>query len=407
MPSSTLDIPRWVPPEPTKTSDIDWAPLWTLDLSEIRGENFTEVSESLVARVGEAFHKDGFIYAVNHGLSWDEVLRQFAIGQYAFNAVTEEEKQKFKADILRTGSFAGYKEMGHWKINGVKDKIEQFNVVSTSFSKEKREASFPPGLKALIPEIQTFAKFNHENIYRKVLTLLSLVLKLPADYLWNLSRDPESKGLDLLRYAAYHTPSKEDDQALGGVRLQGHTDFNAVSILWSQPITSLEVLMPSNEWKLVKHIDNALVINLGDCLQFLSGGYLKQTIHRVIAPPEDQAHYTRLGIFYFAFTNADVPLEPLLESPVVRQALSERAEGPDFWAENRKTGERIPTAGEWESLRVRAYGQQGTKKREDGHETEKIGGVEVTLYNDVQKLKKDELVQLAQQLQSKALVAGA
>lgn len=52
------------------------------------------------------------------------------------------------------------------------------------------------------------------------------MLKLPADTLWNLSKDPESKGLDLLRYAMYHTPSKDDDKALGGVRLQGHTDFN-------------------------------------------------------------------------------------------------------------------------------------------------------------------------------------
>mgnify|MGYP003723520249 CR=1 FL=1 len=33
--------------------------------------------------------------------------------------------------------------------------------------------------------------------------------------------------------------------------------------------------MPSNEWKFARHIDNALVINLGDAMHFLSGGFFK------------------------------------------------------------------------------------------------------------------------------------
>ncbi len=143
----------------------------------------------------------------------------------------------------------------------------------------------------------------------------------------------------------YHTPDQADDDKLGGVRLQGHTDFNSVSILWSQPITSLEVLMPDNKWRLVKHRDNALVINLGDAMHFLSGGYLKQTIHRVVAPPADQAHYTRLGIFYFALFNDDVSLEPLEEqSEVVRESYAQiKANKVDLGCIKAK-GEKVPTA---------------------------------------------------------------
>ncbi|PWN51084.1 Clavaminate synthase-like protein [Violaceomyces palustris] len=387
MPASTLDIPPWTPPEVTKAKDIEWAPLHTLDLSQVTGDDFTQVPESVVQEVGEAFSKDGFIYAENHGLSWDEVLRQFAIGQFAFNGVSEEDKAKYKADILRTGSFVGYKEQGHWKIDGVKDRIEQLNIGSQSYSPEARSKLFPPSIQSLLPEVEAFAKYNHQVILRKILSVLSLVLKLPADYLWNLSKDPEIKGLDLLRYAMYHTPPKEDDAALGGVRLQGHTDFNSVSILWSQPITSLEVLMPDNQWRLVKHRDNALVINLGDAMHFLSGGYLKQTIHRVVAPPADQAHYTRLGIFYFALFNDDVPLDPLVEaSPLVKQTYEARLKtSPGFWDERKAQGLPVPTAGEWERLRVKAYGQMKAKKGEDGHDHEEIAGVKVTHYNGLAK----------------------
>ena len=188
------------------------------------------------------------------------------------------------------------------------------------------------------------------------------------------------------------------------------TTFRSVSILWSQPITSLEVLMPDNQWRLVKHRPNALVLNAGDALHFLSGSFIKPTIHRVVAPPADQAHYTRLGIFYFArelllrldlknrlenrlylplitfpVFNDDVPLQPLLESPVVREAYK----GKNFWKWQEETGEKVPTAGEWERLRVRAYGQGGTKKRDDGHEEETIAGMKITQYNSIEKKKAD------------------
>ena len=376
-PTSSHSIPPWTPPTPSKKEDFDWAPLHTLDLSQIQGDEFDQIPNEVVEQVGNAFSQDGFIYAVNHGLPYEEVLRQFAIGQYAFDNVTDDEKKRCLADMLNAGSFVGYKPMGHWQIDGVKDRIEQLNFGSQTFTPEKR-ARFPVQMQPLIDEIHEFAKFNHDVILRKVLNVLSLVLKLPVDTLWNLSKEPEKRGLDLLRYALYRPAPKEEDDKVSGVRLQGHTDFNSVSILWSQPITSLEVLMPDNKWRMVRHRPNALVLNLGDAMHFLSGGYLKPTIHRVVAPPEDQAHFNRLGLFYFALFNDDVPLTPLVESPLVRDAYK----GRNFFAEREKLGLAPPTAGEWERLRVRAYGQGNSKKGSDGHDHENIGGVDVTLYND-------------------------
>ncbi|KAK3066742.1 hypothetical protein LTR53_016776 [Teratosphaeriaceae sp. CCFEE 6253] len=32
----------------------------------------------------------------------------------------------------------------------------------------------------------------------------------------------------------------------------------------------------------------------------MTGGYLKSSVHRVHAPPDDQAHVDRLGVLYFA-----------------------------------------------------------------------------------------------------------
>lgn len=377
-----IDVPAWVPPKETVHGDkIDWAPLYTLDLSQITGEGYSQVPQNVIDHVGDALHRDGFIYAENHGLSYDQVLRQFAIGQYTFDKVNEHEKDAYTADIVHSGSYCGYKQAGHWKIDGVGDRIEQWNFGSAAYDPAVAAKKYPAEIHPFLDEIHEFARFNHDVIARKILSVLSLVLKVPYDYLWNLSRKFESNGDDFLRYALCHRPPQDEDRAVNGVRIQGHTDFGSVTILWSQPIASLEMLGPDNVWRTVQHRPNALVINLGDSLHFLSGGYLQATIHRVVAPPEDQQHYARLGVFYFAMFDNDVQLKPIPESPVAQEAYRR---GKQFWSERVRNGEPIPTSKEWNALRISRYGQQHSKRGADGHHHETIAGHNVTLYNDTQ-----------------------
>ena len=37
------------------------------------------------------------------------------------------------------------------------------------------------------------------------------------------------------------------------------SDFGTITILWSQPVTALQILSHDGKWRWVKHIDNALV----------------------------------------------------------------------------------------------------------------------------------------------------
>lgn len=67
----------------------------------------------------------------------------------------------------------------------------------------------------------------------------------------------------------YDPLTSEEALKTNGVMLNGHTDFNSISTLVSQPVTALQVLMPDGVWRYVKHRDNALVINIGDQLSFM------------------------------------------------------------------------------------------------------------------------------------------
>lgn len=112
-------------------------------------------------------------------------------------------------------------------------------------------------------------------------------------------------------------------------------------------------------------------MNIGDGIEFLSGGFYKATIHRVRQPPADQAGYARLGVFYFCMADDDVPLAPRLESPVLQRVGVVR----------RFEDARAPTSGQYRTGVTSAYGVSKLEKREDGNEEEVIHGVVVKHYN--------------------------
>lgn len=106
-------------------------------------------------------------------------------------------------------------------------------------------------------------------------------------------------------------------------------------------------------------------------MEFLSGGYYRATIHRVVQPPADQRGCTRVGAFYFAMADDDVVLKPLKESPVLqREGIVRRFED-----------ESAPTTEQWRKARTSAYGKSDLKKTDERVEEEVINGVVVKHYN--------------------------
>lgn len=114
-------------------------------------------------------------------------------------------------------------------------------------------------------------------------------------------------------------------------------------MMFSPPVVALQALDNSDQktWRYVKPIEGALVCNIGDTMQFLTGGVLKSTQHRVTRPPlPSQQGQARLNVLYFTRADNDTPLIPP-PSPLV-PAEAHTAEGVGL------------TAGEWVANRVKA-----------------------------------------------------
>ena len=165
--------------------------------------------------------------------------------------------------------------------------------------------------------------------------------------------------------------------------LKGHTDFGTITLLYSQPVSALQILLPGpagagagaggGTWRWVRHVPGALVVNAGDALEFLTGAFYRATVHRVVRPPADQRGRARLGAFYFAMCDDAVRLVPPApgESAVLdRAGAVRRFEDAD-----------APTMEEWRRARTSAYGQTQLTRKEGGVEEEVIGGVVVKHYN--------------------------
>ncbi|KAL3297475.1 flavonol synthase [Colletotrichum asianum] len=353
---------------PETKHELEWADLVTLDLSKFDQPGG---KEALGKQLFDAIQNIGFFYIVNFRLSQEEVDRQFAIGKSVFELPTEE-KLKYRAD-LENGGYNGYKPLGLREClqevrPGVFDNTEIFNIPKFIPAFERPQ---PNVINENKEEIEHFARHIHNNIVQKLLTLFAIILELPEDYFAGRHRYDEALSDCHLRYMKYHARDAETNAKLENVWVKGHTDFGSLTLLFRQPVAALQVRGNDGGWEWVKPYDGSITVNVADALEFLTNGFLKSSIHRVVVPPPDQAGIDRLGVLYFVRPEDSLELRP------VQSKVLERL-GYDSNANSELAG---ITAGEWVKARVRAGVNKNKQARSEISEQEIVKGVKAKYYD--------------------------
>ncbi|KAK8057978.1 hypothetical protein PG994_008426 [Apiospora phragmitis] len=318
MPHAT-HIPQYSHVPETK-EDLDWADLANIDLSQYGTD---EGNARLAQQLIEAIRTKGFFYVTNFGIPQEKVDRQFALGQ-AFYELPLEEKLKYVLD-LDNGEYNGYRPAGRRALSGgPKDKVEVWNMATNDGYITQ---PVPALLKEHIDEIETFGKSLYEKVLNPLNHLIALSLELPPDFFTKLHRW-DTHDESHLRYMKYGKFSPEEIAKLDdGLWCGGHTDMGTITLLLRQPVAALQIREhETGKWKWAKPLDGSLTVNTCDALSFLTGGYIKSTIHRVLTsgqqvalPPADQRHVDRLGLLYFSRPQNDVILKTI-DSPVLKRA---------------------------------------------------------------------------------------
>ncbi|KAH9909157.1 putative oxidoreductase [Xylariomycetidae sp. FL2044] len=304
---------------PETTADLPWSELITLDLEDYGRPGG---KERLAQQLEHAVHHVGFFYVKNYGLSQEEVDRQFTLAQ-AFFELPEAEKAKYEVDY-RSADYNGWRRRGLRSYEGgnnTRDNIEMYNMPKFTKDFEGRYGH-PDLIRAHLAEIERFHRALHANVVLPLLRLFAVVLRLPdEEYLVRQHTYDDKKSEDHYRYMLYHPRSEQEWADTNYGAAGGHTDLGTVTLLFRQPVAGLQILGEDDRWTWVAAQPGTITVNLADTISHLTGGWLRSSVHRVVAPPEDQRGYKRTGLLYFARPHNDTVLAPITDySPVLREA---------------------------------------------------------------------------------------
>lgn len=312
--SKFLKLKAYEHPPETK-AELPWAELVTLDLEQI---NQPGGKQALAQQLKHAVHHVGFFYVKNYGLTDEQVSQQFTLAKHFFELPVEE-KEKYEADYA-SGENNGWRRRRPRKDGAAAyDNVEVFNFPKFTKDFEGRYA-YPELLKPFLPEVELFARALHSNVVLPLLRLFAIILELPDEEYLVKQHTYEPKSEDHFRYMLYRPRTAEQWAAVDNGRGTGHTDLGTVTLLFRQPVAGLQILGDDGNWTYVSAQPGTITVNLADTLSHLTGGWLKSSVHRVVAPPDDQLAYNRTGLLYFARPHNDTVLQPIADSPVLKAA---------------------------------------------------------------------------------------
>lgn len=375
VPHSHAPIPPKYQDVPPTTADLDYADLVTLDLSLF---DTPSGKEQLANQLKTAISTVGFFYVTNFGLPPEKVDEQFAIASSLFS-MPSSSKMKYRVDHNKQGFF-GWKPAGSRKAQfGLKDNLELYD--DPKYNATHGGVERPEALRTKRSQCEEFGRHMHFHVLYRLLYLCGMVMELDdPEELWRKHNYDEASQCHL-RYMLYHPRTPEELKVMEENKLEenvyGHTDFGSLTLLMRQPVAGLQVKIEDGsgekKWKWVRPVPNSLTVNVADTLSFLTGGYLKSTIHRVVLPPEDQRHIPRYGVIYFSGPDDSTLLRPV-ESPVLHRLEGKEGESS---LQRRDLPPDTTTAGEW--VRVR-FGSIDKNYQTNKDNAVSVGAREVKAY---------------------------
>lgn len=262
--------------------------------------------------LGQAFHKIGFAVIRGHGISTATI-----------NAVREQVIACFKLPLgdklalsVSPDNYRGYIPLGFFTPNA-----EQSNARSTADHYEGYKLHYPVDADdpicracdlygpnkwpAQLPKLESavLAYWSEcDRVTHLLLRALAQHLGANADALVAAFEKP------LTNMTLLHYPPQFHSGENTPYGIHPHKDTDAITLLAPDPVGGLFVRgQGSTQWIEAKAPADALVVNIGDMLEIMSGGYFVSTPHKVV----NASGAERYSFPYFAVPRYDVEIKPL------------------------------------------------------------------------------------------------
>ena len=261
----------------------------TINISSILKYGFNS-SKSLktINNVKEACIKIGFFQITGHGISKKEIDKICKVGNKFFN-LSEKIKKKLSPKKWNSKNKNIYRGYFPNDVNGKEGlDIGDLKVTKKYADLTKNQYIEYLNLNKSLDKVSIKVLSNYfDQIFILGENLFKIIIKLYNKDI-NSSKNAFSrlKTLSTLRFNYYPKQtrpieiSKEDGVALG---CETHVDSGIFTILYQDKKGGLQVQNRKNKkWYNVPFNKNALIVNTGRALEFLSKGKFKATNHRVL-----------------------------------------------------------------------------------------------------------------------------
>lgn len=255
-------------------------------------------------RLRSICHEVGFFQLVDHGVGRDFVDDYFDALRRFFAL---PEATKARIEKINSPWFRGWERVGAELTDNNVDYREQVDIW-TELSPGPLDVQPPylrlegpnqwldeetlPGFRPLVERFQR----EMGAIADRVMEAMCVGLGLAPDHLDKVFGERRSSLVKLIHYPA--TPP-------GAAGVNPHHDAGFLTLLWQHGVAGLQALNQDDEWIDVPPFEDAIVVNLGEILQSMTGNYFVATTHRVIA------HEERYSSGYFHGPDLRTRLDPL------------------------------------------------------------------------------------------------
>ncbi|CAJ1493822.1 2-oxoglutarate and iron-dependent oxygenase domain-containing protein [[Mycobacterium] kokjensenii] len=330
-----------------------------LDLSDADAD-----ADAFRRALREAAHTAGFFYLTGHGVPDAQTAQILDLARQFF-ALPDAEKNAISQ--LKSPHFRGYSRLGGELTNGRVDWREQIDIGPE---------------RPAVPGARGYWHLQGPNLWPARPAAFRAALQA-----WD--RSLSTVGMRLLRHWAVSLGAAEDlfDAAFASrpetlikvVRYPGgtghsqgvgaHKDAGVLTLLLVEPESAgLQVERSPGDWVDVAPLPGAFIVNIGELLEVATGGYLRATRHRVLAPPPGT---DRISVPYF--------FNPALDATIPRITLPPELAAQARGVEDDPANPLFSTYGEnaWKS-RTRAHPDvaerhHGIARAQDPHPANQSG----------------------------------
>jgi isopenicillin N synthase-like dioxygenase len=261
----------------------------TINISSLLKSDFNSLSSNnTIEKIEKACVEIGFFQIIGHGIEIKKINNICKIGNNFFNSSKKNKKKLApkKWNIKNKNLYRGYFPNS---VNG-KEGLDLGDLKITSKNSKKYKSPYIEYLNLNRSfskiSIKSLSKYFDEIFSLSEILFKSIIKLYKKDESISSHAFSRIKTLSTLRFNYYSNQikpvevSKQDGIALG---CETHVDSGVFTILYQDKKGGLQVQNRKNKkWYDIPFNKNALVVNTGLALEYLSKGKFKATNHRVL-----------------------------------------------------------------------------------------------------------------------------